>query len=212
MATWVYGSYHHARAKFVAQVIREFGSVSTGGNAGDSFSAILPPKVSDGVSEKTKWDDAIATMSIHAKEKLAMLGVKTLNDANVGMYSCIVAVSRYKWGLRGPPASCKRMWVQEGRKLTGSDMIHLIESLPEHNDGLQDEMERSIERFLPYVTCSMCKKPIPDLRPWRVRGRCAMRCSPACKHKELREKHKLKRKESSGIQHGSIRLWLQSKC
>ena len=207
MTTWLHGSYHHARAKFVAQVVRRFGFLASGGNGGESFAAFLSPKGSDGVDEMTKWNDAMANISMNGKQTLAVLGVETLDDANVGMYSCIVAVSRYKWGVRGPPASSKRVWVQEGRKLTGTDMIQLIESLPEHNDDLQEEIENSIETLLPHVTCSLCKKPIPDLRPWRVRGRCAMRCSPACKHKELRDKHKMKKKDRA--KSNSILQWLR---
>ena len=40
--------------------------------------------------------------------------------------------------------STKRVWVQEGRKLRGVDILSLIERLPEQDDVLQEAMEKDI--------------------------------------------------------------------
>ena len=95
MANWVEMSHHDARTKFVAHVVRMFGSISS-----PDFGA---------ESENANWNEAVANSSTYVKNKLDMLGVGSLEDANVAMYTCIVAISRYKWGMRGPAASTKRV-------------------------------------------------------------------------------------------------------
>ena len=197
MANWVQMSHHDARTKFVAQVVRMFGSISTGANDGGSLCTVLPSPDVEAESESANWNEAVANSSTMVKDKLDMLGVVSLEDANVAMYTCIVAISRYKWGMRGPAKSTKRVWVQEGRKLGGVDILSVIESLPEQNDVFQEAMEKDIGSILPYVTCSHCKKRIAGLRPSKMIGRCPMRCSNICKDKENRVVRKLKRKEAN---------------
>jgi hypothetical protein len=187
MPNWAQCGHHDARVKFVAQVVRRFGSFSTGVEDGEVLSALVSSESCLGETEKIKWVNATKNISSNAKQKLELLGVNTLEDANVCMYSCIVAFSRYEWGVRGPVASTKRAWVQERRKLTGVDLVRLIETLPQENDALQVTMEKTIENFLPHVTCTMCKKPIADLRTSR-KGRRPIRCSNACKSRSYRKR------------------------
>lgn len=197
MANWVQASHHDARIKFVAQVVRMFGS-----NIRRSYEHAPLDVCSLGWksgNEDVHWHEAVSSSSTNVKDKLQMLGVESVEDANVCMYTCIVAVSRYKWGLRGPAASTKRVWIQEGKKLAGIDMLRLIERLPEHNDMFQEEMEKEIESILPNVTCVLCKKPIVGLRPSKIIGPCPSRCSKKCIDKEKYERKKLKRKEMMGL-------------
>ena len=194
MPSWVEGPYHNARAKFVAQVVRMFASSSTGALAGGTICLLgepMPARVD--LSESTKWVEAIGMTSSSVKQKLEMLGIVTLEDANVGMYTCITALSRYNWGIRGPLTSSKLARVQECRKLTGLDILSLLEELPERDDALQDTMEKNVVKLLPHVTCTRCKKPIAGLRPSRV-GRIPLHCTNACRDKEYKERQKLKRK------------------
>ena len=190
MPTWVQVSHHDARAIFVAKMVKMFGSVLTPLHP----STLLPSQTIALEAETAQWNEALTNSSNTVKNKLHMLGIFTLEDANVALYTCIVAVSRYKWGVRGPAASTKRFWVQAGRKLTATDILSLIEQLPEHADAVHQPMAQDIETVLPHVTCSLCKKPIAGLRPSKIIGRCPMRCSTTCKNKQNFEDRKLKRK------------------
>ena len=194
MPNWVQLSHHDARANFVAQMVRTFGSFCTRDNNKRKHCTLLHSKPIARESENAIWHEAVTTSSTSVKNKLQMLGVLSLNDANVAMYTCVVAVSRYNWGVRDPAASTKRDWVQEGKKLTGVDMIRILEHLPEHNVAIHDPMTKAIENVLPHVTCSLCNKPIAGLHPSKIIGRRPMRCSIACKNKENFEDRKQKRK------------------
>ena len=197
MANWVQISHYDARVKFVAQVVRMFGSFRPGANDGGSLGTLLPAQVVSADNECTNWEEAVAESASNVKEKLQKLGVVSLEDANVAMYTCIVAISRYKWGMRGPATSTKRVLVREGRKLSGVDILGLIERLPEQNDEFQQAMEKEIGSILPYVKCSYCKKPIAGLRPSKMMGPCPMRCSNACKDKENLERRKRKERNET---------------
>ena len=205
MPTWVEGPHYSTRAKFVAQVVRKFGSFCTGTSFREVKCTLVPWEVHVGETEVTKWNEATGKCSANVIEKLNALGVKTVDDANAGMYTCIVALSRYNWGVRGPAASSKRGWVAEGRKLSGLDMLSLIEELPDENDVLQASMEEEIVKCLPHVTCTMCRKPIPGLRPSRI-GRCPLHCINACKYREYKQRRA--RKHSGNT---SLLQWLKGK-
>ena len=197
MANWAEVSHHGARLKFVAQVVRMFGSVSAGASGDGNI--WTPRSAVDvvGENENANWEEAVANSSSNVKDKLEVLGIVTLEDANVAMYTCIVAVSRFKWGMRGPAASTKKVWVRKGKKLGGFDILGLIERLPEQDDAFQEAMEKGIGSILPYVTCSLCKKPISGLRPSKIRGPCPMRCTNFCKDKENYERRKRKDRPDS---------------
>ena len=133
MPSWVQGSHSNARAKFVALVVRMFGSLCTGPSVAETKCTLVYSQELVGDTDAKKWREAMVKCSSDVRDTLEGLGVLTLEDANVAMYTCIVALSRYNWGVRGPADSSKRFWVREGRKLTGLDMLSLIEVLPEQH-------------------------------------------------------------------------------
>ena len=94
MPTWVEGPHYSTRAKFVAQVVRKFGSFCTGTSFREVKCTLVPWEVHVGETEVTKWNEATGKCSANVIEKLNALGVKTVDDANAGMYTCIVALSQ----------------------------------------------------------------------------------------------------------------------